>query len=255
MSSIIGAAFMVQQNSYAADKKDALSPAQKKQIESLIHDYILNNPEIIPEAIERFKNDPKAIARFKANINREQIDRTARVLKSDKGMIYNDQISPFLGNPDGDVVIVEFYDYNCGYCKESLSIIKKIIKSDPNIKVIFKELPVLAESSYTAALASLAADKQGKFEEFHTAMLTNSKKLDDERIYEIASSVGININKLKEDMKDPLIERAIRDNSNLATKLGISGTPAFIIGDILKPGYILGHVMRATIEEVRAKKK
>ena len=252
--SIISIGFYSGQTALAKKDKN-FSATEKNQIEKMIHDYILKHPEIIPEAIELFKKNPKAVARFRAKIEKEQKQKILKILKNDNGMIYNDQISPVLGNPNGDITLVEFYDYKCGYCKRSLSIIKNLIKTDPNLKVIFKELPILSEISRTAAIISLAVNKQGKFEEFHTALMQTKKNLTEKVIFEIAAKNGVNISKLKKDMNDPLIERALRDNHILATKLGIEGTPGFIIGDTIIPGYVQSNVLREAIRKARNKNK
>ncbi|MFC7050633.1 DsbA family protein [Emcibacter nanhaiensis] len=213
------------------------TPAEKMEINQMIRQYLLDNPDIIPEVIGIL-----------------QQRHTAEVLKQLHVPLYEDNVSYVDGNPDGDVTVVEFLDYNCGVCKASLSTVEALKKQDPNIRIIYKEYPILKESSITAAKAVLAAKKQGKYLELHTALLQNTKTLTEKLIFKIAKEVGIDEQKLAIDMLDPIIDRTLRENSSLGEQLNISGTPSFIIGDnILIGGYRLA-TLRQVVEETRSQK-
>ena len=219
----------------AADS--SFTPEERKEINQMIRQYLLDNPDIIPEVI---------------NILQQR--HTAEVLEQLHVPLYEDNVSFVDGNPDGDVTVIEFLDYNCGVCKSSLSTVEALKKQDPNIRIIYKEYPILKESSVTAAKAVLAAKKQGKYMELHTALLKNTKPLTEKLIFKLASEAGIDEQKLAIDMLDPIIERSLRENSSLGQQLNISGTPSFIIGDnILIGGYRLS-TLRQVIAETRSQK-
>ncbi|WP_417318143.1 DsbA family protein [Emcibacter sp.] len=216
---------------------NSFTPTQKKEINSMIRQYLLDNPDIIPEVIGIL-----------------QQRHTAEILKQLHVPIYEDGVSYVDGNPDGDITIVEFLDYNCGVCKASLATVAQLRKQDPNIRIIYKEYPILKESSVTAAKAVLAAKRQGKYMELHTALLENTRPLNESTIFEIAKKTGIDEQKLAIDMLDPVIERTLQENSALGERLNISGTPSFIIGNnILIGGYRLPTLKQA-VADARAEK-
>ncbi|WP_138379970.1 DsbA family protein [Luteithermobacter gelatinilyticus] len=207
---------------------------QKEQIRDVVRQYILENPEIIPEAIDILRS--------------RQI---AHVLAQYHEPLYNDGISYVGGNPNGDLTIIEFFDYNCSYCKKAMSTVNRLLKEDKGLRIIYKEFPILAESSVTAAKASLAAIRQGKYEEFHKALMKNRKPLDEELIFSIARNVGLDEQKLAVDMTDPAISRSIEENTALARALNITGTPAFIIGNTIIPGALPYEELKKTVAKAR----
>ena len=200
----------------------------------MIRDYILEHPEILPEAIEILQNRAKTAALVK--------NHTA---------LYKDGFSHVGGNVNGDITIIEFFDYNCGYCKHALDTIEKLKQEDKNLRVIYKEFPILSESSYTAAKAAMAAIEQGKYESFHIALLQNTKKLTEDRIFEIARTVGLDEQKLIKDMTSPIMDRNIKINRGLADTLGINGTPGFVIGTEIIPGALPYEELVRLIEKAR----
>jgi protein-disulfide isomerase len=136
------------------------------------------------------------------------------------------------------VTLVEFFDYNCGYCKRSMPDVKKLIESDPKLRVVFKEFPILGPGSVFATRASIAAMKQGKFRELHEALFEFPGRKDETSVLEIAKSVGIDADRMAKDMDDPEVSAIIDRNIKLAGELGIAGTPAFVIGTDLMPGAV-----------------
>lgn len=206
------------------------------QVNAYIREYLLSNPEIIPEAVEVLRSRQNASA-----------------LMESEELLYNDGYSHIAGNENGDITIVEFYDYNCGYCKQVPEHIAQLIEEDQNVKIIFKELPILAESSQYASVAAMASMKQGKFMDFHSALMKNKRQLTEELILQIARDSGVNEAKLLEDMADPEIETNLMKNKYLVQNIGISGTPGFVIGTQVIPGYIPYEKLKGIIDEERKK--
>ena len=147
-------------------------------------------------------------------------------------------MSPVSGNPKGDVTLVEFFDYQCGYCKRSLKPVKDLLETDRQLRVVWKEFPILGPVSRFAARAAMASEKQGRYLEFHVAVMGSRGKLTEDRVMALAGSVGLDIQRLRRDMEDPAIENYLDETIRLARVLGIRGTPAFVIGDTLVPGVV-----------------
>lgn len=220
----------------------ALTAEQEAAVEELIGRYLLENPEIILESVRAHRERQEQASRLAAEKN----------LVALRDQIVNDPTSPVAGNPDGDVTIVEFFDYRCGYCKASMEAVRTLIEEDPDVRFVFKEFPILSEESGQAARAALAAQRQGKYFEFHNALMNFRGSFTDEQIMKIAADVGLDTEKLAEDMKDPDIEDALRRNAELAQRLDINGTPSFIVGDDLYPGALDLEALRTIIAEIRA---
>lgn len=209
-----------------------LSGADRSRVEQIVRDYVLANPEIIPQAMQRLqeREGEKAIA----------ADRS-RIETPYKGAV--------MGNPDGDVTLVEFFDYNCGYCRASLPIIEQLIERDPKVRVVFRELPILAEESRDAARASLAAAAQGRFVPFHNALYAAGPVTADS-IAAAARTAGVDLSKIPDDA-----DTEIAGNIGLATKLGISGTPAWVVGDRVLSGALPLDRLQDAVAAARARGK
>ena len=223
---------------YQTSKSTSDTSLNQDQVNAYIREYLLTNPEIIPEAVD--------VLRSRQN---------ASSLEDSSELLYNDGYSHVAGNLDGDITIVEFYDYNCGYCKQVPETLAQLIEEDPNIKIIFKELPILAESSQFASVAAMASMKQDKFMEFHSALMQNKRQLTEELILQIASDSGVNQEQLLQDMADPEIETNLMKNKYLVQNIGISGTPGFVIGNQIIPGYIPFDKLKSIVDEERATQK
>lgn len=200
-----------------------VNTANRAEIESVIKSYLLENPEIIREAmIELEKKEDRAmLAAFEDELKHDKRDIS-------------------YGPKDAKVTIVEFFDYNCGYCKRSTEWVKTILEVYPDdVRVVFKELPILdgrTKTSRSAALAALAAGRQGKYKEMHFALM-NERGLSTEKIETLAAANGINVEQLRKDIKDPKLAKQIDDTIALAQQLPpLTGTPFFVIND----AYIAG---------------
>jgi len=219
----------------------ALSPEQAEAVRALVRDYILQNPEIIAEAIKILQER-----------EREQtVESQRRAFAALKNDIYHDPSAPVLGNPRGDVTIVQFSDYRCGYCKQVAPTLAKLLESDKNIRIVVKEFPILGPDSVTATRAALAAVKQNKYAPLHWALLSAKGTLDEAAIMRVAGQVGLDTGKLRQDMAAPEIETIIKRSYALAEALKIRGTPAFIIGDELVPGAIDMDALKALVAKAR----
>ena len=225
----------------SAHAQDDLNPKQQEAVKKLVHDYIMENPSIIADAIEalRQKQDMAAEAAAK------------KVLTERKDEVFNDPDAPVLGNAKGDVTLVEFFDYRCPYCKAMDEQIAELIKSDGKTKLVMKEFPVLGPESVTAARAALAAREQKKYEEFHHALMRVKEPLSDKILFKTAAEVGINVEKLKKDMDDQKVDTAIKNNLKLAHDLNLDATPTFIIGDQMVPGAIPASGLKQLIDQTR----
>jgi protein-disulfide isomerase len=206
-----------------------------------IRAYLMANPEVLVEAMQELERKQD-----------DQRDTQAvRAIQKNQAELLNDPESPVGGNPNGDVTIVEFSDYQCPYCKKAFTAVKSVVASDGKVKLVYKDLPILGEASKIAAVAALASLKQGKHDVFHDALMTNTAKLDADRIFEIAASVGIDVARLKTDMEDPKIKSIIDRNMALAQELGVRGTPAFVIGKQFVPGAVDASALKELIADAR----
>jgi protein-disulfide isomerase len=203
-----------------------VSPGQRKEIEAIIKDYLLNNPEIMLEIQNALE----------AKMDKLQAERTAAVIKGSATEIFRPAFSPVVGNAKGDVPIVEFFDYNCGYCKRAFGDVTKLIEKEKQVRFILKELPILSKGSEEASKVALAAKMQGKYWEFHRAMLESQGQANEAAALRVAEKVGVDMARLKKDMASPDIQKEIDETRALATKLGIQGTPHFMVADRIIPG-------------------
>jgi protein-disulfide isomerase len=196
--------------------------------EQRVRDYLLEHPEVIMEALQVLQERQRAA-------EAEQLRGT---IEAHREELLNDPASPVGGNPEGDVTLVEFFDYNCAYCRSVAPIVAEIERTDPALRLVFREFPILGEGSEFAARAALAARKQGKYASLHHALMQAKERLTEEQVLETARSVGLDTERLQADMADPAIRAAIERNLALAGALGITGTPSFLIGNTLVPGAV-----------------
>lgn len=202
--------------------------------------YLMDNPEVIMEAIEEYQANQQEIEarRFKETVTQ-------------KKDVLHDPDAPFAGNPDGDLVIVEFFDYNCGYCKRAIGDVQTIIAKEKDVKIIFKEMPILSETSVHAARYALAAHKQGKYFDYHVALMEHRGQKDPESLQKIGEDLGLDVKKLIKDADSAEIRAEIEKDLELSRELGIRGTPAFIIGETMSPGYLPYTEMKPIIDAER----
>jgi protein-disulfide isomerase len=205
---------------------DPLTPEQKQAVEAVIHDYFLKHPEFMIEVARAAQE----------KIRQDKAAETRQAIAAYHKDLLGDATSPVGGNPEGDVTIVEFFDYRCPYCKQVEPTLEALIKEDPKIRVVYKEYPVLGAESIYASSMALAAVKQDKYLAFHNAMMATKGQITEKIILQVAATAGIDIGKAKTDMTAPAIKDIIQHNAMLAEALDINGTPAFIVGDVLVPG-------------------
>lgn len=206
-----------------AANKVTVSPEEKAKIEQVIQEYLKAKPEVIVEAIQVLQRKQYEDAEKTIKNTQKNVSKYVKNLFHAKG-------DPVGGNPKGAVTVVEFFDYQCPHCVDMGPVISKIIKANPNVRVIFKEFPIRGEMSDFAARAALAANLQGKYYELHDAILQIKPPITKDAIYNRAKDLGLNVDKLKKDMDSDKIKDQIKANVNLAQELKLFGTPAFFIG-------------------------
>jgi protein-disulfide isomerase len=209
----------------ANETKTAVAPSQEPS-DVAIERYIRNHPEVIEQSLQTLEAKREAELR----------DRQKAALAAKQDELLHDPASPVSGNPKGEVTLVEFYDYRCGFCKRAASAVTELQKVDPRVRVVYKDFPILGEPSELAAKAALASQVQGKHQAFHEALLASHADMTKDEVLKIAVSVGLNAKRLEADMANPKWQAVIAKNRALAQELGISGTPGFIVGNELVPG-------------------
>ena len=211
----------------ASAQDESFNASQKEEIESVIQNYLMENPEIIADAMNELR----------AKQEREMQDQAKAKLEEYKDFFQTAEV-PVAGNPEGDVTVVEFFDYNCGYCKKALPDVQALLEQDENVRVVLMDMPILGPSSLTASKFALAAKKQDKYFEYHTALMEFQGSKDEAALKKLATDIGLDAEKLAEDAQDPAIADMINENISIAQEIGIRGTPGFIVGDELYRGYI-----------------
>jgi protein-disulfide isomerase len=219
------------------------SDSQRKEMEAIIKNYLLANPDLLREMGQLLEE--------KERLAEDQQRKGALVSNADQ--IFRDGTDFVVGNPKGKVTMVEFFDYNCGWCKKGFPEVLSLIEEDKDLKFVMKEFPIFGGDSDYAAKAAVAANKQGKYWALHVAMMSHEGKITKEAVDEIATAQGLDMAKLKKDMESPETAGVLERNRNLAQALAINGTPAFIIDDKLVPGYLPKAELASAINDVRTK--
>jgi protein-disulfide isomerase len=227
--------------------------AERDRVETIVRDYLLKNPEILLEASKKLQQQEQSKLQEKV---RQSIGNNAQEL-------FFTETNPIAGNPNGTTTLVEFFDYQCSHCKTMDPVILGLIKSNPQLRIIFKPWPIFGATSEYAAKAVLAAHEQGKFLPFHEALMQAKSELNPTAIMQIAKTVGLNTQKLATDMKDTSYAQQLQDNGKLAIGLGSQGTPTFVLAAIdpqagpPKPGdnkikavFIPGGTSQATLQKL-----
>ena len=213
----------------------------RQAVRDIVRDYLLEQPEVVDEALQ-------VLQRRRAEVHAEQ---ARAAVSANRAALVAHPLSPVSGNSDGDVTLVEFYDYQCGYCKRVSGEVMKVLESDPDLRIVWKEYPVLGPTSVFAARASMAADLQGRFLDFHKALMQVEGTLDESVVLAVADRLGLDRARLETDMDRESVGAYIAETRDLAQRLGISGTPAFVIGDQLVPGAIPVDEIRRVIAVAR----
>lgn len=210
-------------------------------IQTVIRDYILAHPEVLIELLQSAKRRQEE----------RQKEAAQTYIKDHKKELQDDPDSPVLGNPQGDVTIVEFFDYRCPYCRQVDPLLRKLTEDDPKVRIVQKQLPILGPTSILAARAALAAKKQGKQPQLHDALITLKPDFDEAKILTTAQSLGLDTAKLKADMASPDVEAEIVRSERLAKDLHLSGTPAFVVGSVLLPGATNLETLKSMVDDAR----
>lgn len=225
------------------------TPEQIKQLDTIIHDYIVKNPEVLVEASQTLQMQQQKKLQTEAMSNIQQ----------NKAALFDNVQSPSIGNKEASTTLVEFFDYQCGHCRAMAPTIEKLISEDKNLHVIFKELPIFGGVSDYAAKAALASAKQpgNKYYTFHNMLLTSTASLSKESIIDIAKKAGLNVDTLNKDMNSPDIQKQLHDNVELAQALKIMGTPTFVISNKAQtkfeyiPGAVSPEELKAEMKKVQ----
>ncbi|MER9071985.1 DsbA family protein [Mesorhizobium sp. M0904] len=214
------------------------------QFDQRIHDYILAHPEVLVQALKSLDQRQREADAAQAR----------QVLKARADDIFRDKQSPVGGNAEGNVTLVEFFDYNCPYCRQMAPVIEQAAADDPQLRIVYKEFPILGPDSVFAAKAALAADKQGKYTAFHKALYGSKTRVTEAAVLKIAAEAGLDVERMKGDMRQPDIQALIDRNMELAQALRITGTPGFIAGDQIFPGATDLATLKKLIEQARSGK-
>ena len=231
---------------YAQDSEPADPAAgfSEEEIEAIVRAYLMEHPEIVVEALQAFEAKRAA----------EEEQRAAEAIGTLLDQLNENELSPVGGNPDGDVTIVEFYDYNCPYCKREAAEITKLLAEDGNIRFVYKEWPILSPDSEVAARVALATWQQDQEAYFrlHDAMMAHRGKLDKATIMAYAEAEDLDMAQLEQDMSSAAVEAEIQHVRQLAKQIGLTGTPAYIIDGKLVPGAVGIEELRKLVDAARA---
>jgi protein-disulfide isomerase len=230
--------------SHAESPPTPSDPDFQQAVEQVVEQYLRTHPEVIEQSLRILQAKREA----------EERERTRQVIATKQAELLNDPDSPVSGNLEGDVTVVEFFDYRCGYCKHVAGTVTQLQQDDPNVRVVYKDYPILGEASELASRAALASKVQGKHLAFHEALLAFKEELNQDSILNIALEVGLDTAQLSKDMEAPRIHAMIERNRALARELGINGTPGFIIGTELAPGALELKDLKNLIKQARQEK-
>lgn len=217
------------------------SAPQEEAIRALVRDYLMKNPEVIVEALQAFEAQQKS----------DQASSQSAVVRQRQAELLRDREAPTAGPDTADVTIVEFFDYRCPYCKQVAGPLAQLTRNDPKLRIVYKELPILGPDSVVASRAALAANLQGSYHKFHSALMTRRGTLDETTVLAMARESGLDAVRLKTDMDRPEIAAQIDRNRALARDLGIRGTPAFVIGERVIPGAVDLETLRNLVAQAR----
>lgn len=213
----------------------------KEQVEEIVHDYLVNHADVILKSVDDFQ---------KKDMEKRQSD----ALKLNHEELFNNEKSPFIGNPDGDVTLIEFFDYNCHYCKQIFPELKALSEKDKKLKIIFKDFPILGPTSESSARWALAAQIQGKYFPFHQKLMEHKGPFTDDDLEGIAKNIGLDMPKAKKDVEGTEVLLQIERNRSLAGHMNFNGTPSFVIDEQAFSGVPNQEELTKKITEARDKK-
>ena len=224
----------------------SFSDTQRSEIQGILKDYLMQHPEILQDVMNELEKRQQAAD---AEKNKSTVKQNAQTLFSSARQVT-------LGNPQGDVTLVEFFDYNCGYCKRALSDLINLMKADPKLKVVLKEFPVLGPGSVEAARVAVAVRMQDhsgkKYLEFHQKLLGGRGQADRARALAVAKDLGLDMARIEKDMASDEVRGTIAESMELADKLGLNGTPSYVVGPNVVVGAVGYDALKDKVETVRA---
>ena len=226
-----------------AGAESSSAPGQSV-LDQAIEQYIRSHPEVIEQALQSLE----------VTRQEEERLRVVQAVATHQEELLRDPASPVSGNLNGDVTVIEFFDYRCGYCKRVASAVAQLQRDDQGVRVVYKDFPILGEASVFGARAALAAREQGKHQAFHEAVLASDNELTQEDVFAIAQRVGLDVKKLDADLQAPERQAAIDRNRALAELLGISGTPGFVIGGEVYSGALELARLKVLVAQARTKR-
>ena len=211
---------------------DEFSSSQRSEVERIVREYLIAHPEVLQEAMNEL-DKRQTVA---------QAEKHKAAIKQYSDALFSSPRQVVLGNPNGNVTFVEFFDYNCGYCKRALDDMLTLLKDDPKLKVVLKEFPVLGPGSVEAAQVGVAVhmqDKTGKkYLEFHQKLLSGRGEANKARALAVAKDIGLDMARLEKDLASPEVKTALQESFKLAEALGLNGTPSYVIGDNVVVGAV-----------------
>lgn len=217
---------------------------QRRAIGEIVRDYLVQHPEVLHEALQELE-------RRQQDAQKTALDKA---LRTERERLVNSPYGIVVGNPAGDVTVVEFFDFNCGFCKRALNDMRALIKNDPKLRVVLKDFPVLGPDSLEASRVALAAKRQlqgDKLFDYHIRVMESRGRVNGERAMAVAKEMGLDLAKLRKDVESEEVKAAIRENVELGDKLGLTGTPAFVIGDEVVFGAVGLEPLRKNVASVR----
>lgn len=237
--SLLSFLLFVPQNVQAQEFNDA----QKAEIKKLFEEYLMDNGGLILQSVNKYQADIEEQDRIEAG---KKAEGFLKELDNKKNL-------PMTGSKDADITIVEFFDYNCGYCRQALGEIQTVLKDDDKVRVIFIDMPILGPESMEASKWSLAALKQDKYFEYHTALMEHNGSKGEEALEGLAKDIGLDVKQMKKDKDSEEIANALSDNVEQARAIGINGTPGFLLAGQLFPGFMPADRIKEIIAEHRKK--
>ena len=208
----------------------------------LVLEIIRDNPEVVTQAVAILQEREQA----------QQAQAAQAALATHRAALFDPSGGPTLGNPDGDVTLVEFFDYNCGYCRRTSGVLQQLLEADPEVRVLLREWPILGEGSRFAARASLAAQQQGRYQEFHRALLELPGQATEKNVMDTARRLGLDVEQLRRDMAAPEVDAHLARSDQLARALGFRGTPGFVVGNTVAPGFIELERLQELVRQARS---
>jgi protein-disulfide isomerase len=228
----------------APAQAQSLTPDQKKAVTDLIRETLVKNPEIIQEALVELER--------RNTVAQAQAQRSA--VTAERARLVDPATSVIVGNPQGDVTLVEFMDYNCGFCKRAMEDVRALAKDDPKLRIVIKDFPILGPDSVEASRVALAVRSQlqgQKYFDFHAKLMATKGRINAAKALEVAKESGVDVERAKKEMDGPAVRAAIEDTVALGDRLGLTGTPAFILGDEVVFGAVGPGPLKVKIESIR----